>query len=197
WNSLRGDAYTLDPIDRILARGTRIECDASGLVNHRGELVPYQGPVRVDPAFRERLVRFEQIVLDVATEVYGRAPARVRHFGAYACRSTRNRSYRMSEHALGNAIDISGFDFARAKKAEPLAAGLPRELRGPFQIRVARHWTPAAGNAVAAVHARFLRELAEQLSDRSDVFRGMIGPSRSDHSDHFHFDMSPWRYVYF
>jgi hypothetical protein len=25
----------------------------------------------------------------------------------------------------------------------------------------------------------------------------MIGPSRSDHSDHFHFDMSPWRYVYF
>jgi hypothetical protein len=197
WNSLRGDAYALDPIERIVDTGARIECNSSGLVNHRGELVPYQGAARVDPAFRERLVRFEQVLLDVATEVYGRAPARVRHLGAYVCRSTRNRTYRMSEHALGNAIDIAGFDFGRAKQREPLALGLPRELRGPFQIRVARHWNPRADSPVAAVHARFLRELADRLSDRSDIFRGMIGPSRSDHADHFHFDMSPWRYVYF
>jgi len=197
WNSLRGDAYALDPIDRVIDHGARVECDARGLVDHRGQLVPYQGAVRVDPAFRERLVRFEQVVLDVAIEVYGRAPARVRHFGAYVCRSTRNRTYRISEHALGNAIDVAGFDFARAKHQQPLAAGLPRELRGPFQIRVARHWNASSSSAVAAVHARFLHELAERLGDRSDVFRGMIGPSRSDHSDHFHFDMSPWRYVYF
>jgi len=195
WNSLRGDAYALDPIERIIDTGARIECNSSGLVNHRGQVLPYQGPVRVDPAFRERLVRFEQVVLDVATEVYGRPPSRVRHFGAYVCRSTRNRSYRMSEHALGNAIDIAGFDFSPAKKHQPLALGLPRALRGPFQIRVARHWRPASDGA--AVHARFVHELAERLGDRSDVFRGMIGPSRSDHSDHFHFDMSPWRYVYF
>lgn len=197
WNSLRGDSYALDPIERIIDGGARIECNSKGMVDHRGELVPYQGAVRVDPAFRQRLVRFEQVVIDVAAEVYGRAPARVRHLGAYVCRSTRNRSYRMSEHALGNAIDIAGFDFARAKKQHVLAEGLPRELRGPFQIRVARHWNPRADDPVAAVHARFLRELADRLSDRSDVFRGMIGPSRSDHSDHFHFDMSPWRYVYF
>ena len=197
WNSLRGDAYALDPIERIIDDGARIECNSGGLVDHRGQIVPYQGAVRVDPAFRERLVRFEQLVLDVATEVYGRAPSRMRHFGAYVCRSTRNRSYRMSEHALGNAIDIAGFDFPRAKKHQPLALGLPRELRGPFQIRVARHWKAASHDPVAAVHARFLHELADRLSDRRDVFRGMIGPSRSDHSDHFHFDMSPWRYVYF
>jgi hypothetical protein len=103
----------------------------------------------------------------------------------------------MSEHALGNAIDIAGFDFARAKKQQQLSVGLPRALREPFQIRVARHWNASSHNLSAAVHARFLRELADRLSDRSDVFRGMIGPSRSDHSDHFHFDMSPWRYVYF
>jgi hypothetical protein len=197
WNSLRGDAYALDPVERIIGTGGRIECDSSDLVNHRGELVPYQSPARVAPAFRERLVRFEQLLIEVATDVYGRAPARVRHLGAEVCRSTRNRSYRVSEHALGNAIDIAGFDFARAKKQQPLALGLPRELRGPFQIRVARHWNPRADSPVAAIHARFLRELADRLSDSSDIFRGMIGPSRSDHSDHFHFDMSPWRYVYF
>jgi hypothetical protein len=197
WNSLRGDAYALDPIDRFIDTGGHIACDSTGLVNHRGQLVPYQGIVRVDPAFRERLVRFEQVVIDVATEVYGRSPARVRHLGAYVCRPTRNRSSRMSEHALGNAIDIAGFDFARAKKQQPLAVGLPSELRGPFQIRVARHWNPRGDKPVAAVHAHFLHELADRLSDRSDIFRGMIGPSRSDHSDHFHLDMSPWRYVYF
>jgi hypothetical protein len=196
WNSLRGDAYALDPVERIIDTGARIECNSRGLVQHRGKLLPYQGAVRVDPAFVERLVRFEQVVLDVATEIYGRAPARVRHFGAYVCRSTRNRAYRMSEHALGNAIDIAGFDFARAKQQPPLGVGLPRELRGPFQIRVARHWNAPANDAVGAIHARFLHELADRLSDRSDVFRGMIGPSRSDHADHFHFDMSPWRYVY-
>jgi len=197
WNSLRGDAYALDPVERIIDTGARIECSSSGLVSHRGQLVPYQSPARVAPAFRERLVRFEQLLIEVATDVYGRAPARVRHLGAYVCRSTRNRSSRMSEHALGNAIDIAGFDFTRAKKQQPLALGLPRELHGPFQIRVARHWNPRADSPVAAVHARFLHELAERLSDSSDIFRGMIGPSRSDHSDHFHFDMSPWRYVYF
>jgi hypothetical protein len=197
WNSLRGDAYDLDPIERIIDTGARITCKPENLVNHRGTLLPYQGVVQVNPAFRERLVRFERVVLDVATEVYGRAPARLRHFGAYSCRSTRQRSYRMSEHALGNAIDVIGFDFARAKKKDALAEGLPRELRGAFQVRVARHWSEDAKSPAAAVHARFLHELAERLGDRSDVFRGMIGPSRSDHSDHFHFDMSPWRYVYF
>jgi hypothetical protein len=197
WNSLRGDSYALDPVERIIDGGARIECKSNSLVSHRGELLPYHGAVQVDPAFRERLVRFEQVVLELAAEVYGRPPARLRHLGAYVCRSTRNRSYRMSEHALGNAIDIAGFDFGRAKKGQPLALGVPSELRGPFQIRVARHWRPRAETPVAALHARFLRELADRLSDRSDIFRGMIGPSRSDHSDHFHFDMSPWRYVYF
>ncbi len=197
WNSLRGDAYDLDQVERIIDDGARIACDPKSLVSHRGSVLPYRGSVQVDPAFRERLVRFEQLVLDVAQEVYGRAPTRLRHFGAYSCRSTRNRSYRMSEHALGNAIDIVGFDFAPAKPKAPLPEGVPAALRGPFQVRVASHWNAGATSPALTVHARFLRELAARLSDRPDVFRGMIGPSRSDHSDHFHFDMSPWRYVYF
>jgi hypothetical protein len=197
WNSLRGDAYDLDQVERIIDDGTRITCDPKSLVSHRGTVLPYQGSVQVDPAFRERLVRFEQLAIEVAQQVYGRAPTRLRHFGAYACRSTRNRSYRMSEHALGNAIDIVGFDFARARKQELLPDGVPAALRGPFQVRVARHWSADANSPAASLHSRFLRELAARLSDRPDVFRGMIGPSRSDHSDHFHFDMSPWRYVYF
>lgn len=197
WNSLRGDAYELDGVERFIASGATIGCNPGALVVHRGRLLPYRGSVQVDPAFAERLVRFEQLAIDVAREVYGRAPERLRHVGAYSCRPTRNRSARMSEHALGNAIDVVGFDFGPARQREPLAVGLPRALRGAFQVRVERHWSAADQSPVARTHELFLRELAARLSDRSDVFRGMIGPSRSDHSDHFHFDMSPWRYVYF
>jgi hypothetical protein len=156
----------------------------------------YQGSVQVNPAFRERLARFEQVVLEVAKQVYGRAPRRVLHFGTYSCRSSRRRSSRVSEHALGNAIDVAGFDFGPATKREPLSAGLPRSLSGSFQVRVKRHWNDRH-TAASAIHARFLYELSSRLSERDDVFRVMIGPSHPDHADHFHFDMSPWRYVRF
>jgi hypothetical protein len=197
WNSLRGDAYALDDVERSVDPQSHLGCHPEALVLHRGLLVPYHGAVQVDPAFVDRLVRFERLVVEVAKDIYGRAPAKLRHVGAYSCRPTRQRSQRLSEHALGNAIDVIGFDFARAARAEPLVAGLPSALSKPFQVRIARHWAPRDTSLAAAAHARFLHTLAARLGDRSDVFRGMIGPSRRDHADHFHFDMSPWRYVWF
>jgi hypothetical protein len=164
------------------------------MVNYAGTTVRYAGPVSVSEPFRSRLERFEQVVADVGQEIYGRPPRRIRHFGAFSCRSSRNRSYRVSEHALGNAIDVVGFDFGAATKLQPLNPDLPRQLRGPFQVLVARHWQPAE-SPTARTHARFLRVLTDRLLERGDVFRSMIGPSHRDHSDHFHFDVSPWRYV--
>jgi hypothetical protein len=196
WNSLKGDAYELDAVDRFLDDGKRLACEPKSLVRYTGTRLKYQSAVQVNPAFRERLARFEEVVFEVAKEVYGRAPRRVLHLGAYSCRSSRNRSYRVSEHALGNAIDVAGFDFAAANKREPLSAGLPRSLSGAFQVRIAKHWNDQR-TAASATHARFLYELSARLSEREDVFRGMIGPSRPDHADHFHLDMSPWRYVRF
>jgi len=197
WNSLRGDAYALDDVERSIDPTTQLGCRPEALVLHRGRLVPYHGAVQVAPAFVDRLMRFEQLVVEVAEEVYGRAPAKLRHVGAYSCRPTRQRSQRLSEHALGNAIDVIGFDFGSARRTQPLALGLPSALSRPFQVRVARHWAPRDASSAAAAHARFLHTLATRLGDRSDVFRGMIGPSRRDHADHFHLDMSPWRYVWF
>lgn len=197
WNALKGDAYELDHVDRFLEEGRRLACEPKALVRYSGTRLKYQSAVQVNPAFRERLSRFEEVVAEVAKEVYGRAPRRVLHLGTYSCRSTRKRSYRVSEHALGNAIDVAGFDFGPASKKEPLVAGLPRTLGGAFQVKVKSHWSDRRGTPASAAHARFLSELAARLSDRDDVFRGMIGPSRPDHSDHFHFDMSPWRYVWF
>ncbi len=195
WNAFRGDAYELDAIQRHLEDAAgKVVCRPETLVRYAGSSIRYQGAVEINPAFRQRLERFEQLLSETALEVYGRPPRRIRHLGAYSCRSSRNRSYRLSEHALGNAIDIVGFDFAPATKQRPLAAGLPRQLRGAFEVRVARHWNASAGNT-ALVHARFLRLLLDRLQERGNVFRGVVGPGHPGHADHFHFDMSPWRYV--
>jgi hypothetical protein len=195
WNALRGDPYELDVVERFIeTTGPRLECSDEGMVQYAGTAVRYHVPVKVSPPFQERLARFEELLGEVATEFYGRAPRRISHLGAFSCRLSRNRSQRLSEHALGNAIDIVGFDFGPASKEEPLAPELPRQLRGPFQVRVSRHWS-ATGTGIAAVHGRFLRQFTERLVDRSDIFRIAIGPSHRGHHDHFHFDVSPWRYV--
>lgn len=195
WNAVRGDPYELDSRERFIEDAKpRLVCDATELVKYPGKGIRYYGPVQVNEHFLPRLERFEAIVIQTAEEVYGRAPQRIRHYGAYACRSSRNRSHRLSEHALGNAIDIVGFDFGPATKAQPVDQSLPKQLKNPFQVRVARHWDSSRGS-VNQTHARFLRTLIERLLDRQDVFRGVVGPGHRGHSDHFHFDMSPWRFV--
>jgi hypothetical protein len=86
---------------------------------------------------------------------------------------------RLSEHALGNAIDISGFRFEALD-------GAPA-----FEVRVDLHWR-ASGDE--ARHSRFLHALTETLLERG-VFRTLLGPAHPDHADHFHFDMAPHPYV--
>jgi hypothetical protein len=193
WNSLRGDTYALDPIDRWIHDGERVTCDRGELVSYRGAVLRYSGAVLVNPAFRERLERFEQVVVEVSREIYGREPVRIRHYGAFSCRPTRNRSRLTSEHALGNALDLVGFDFARATKGKPLPSDVAPELRNSFQVRVGKHW--AATKGARAVHARFLSTLTERLRERDDIFRSMFGPGHGGHDDHLHLDVSPWRYV--
>jgi hypothetical protein len=196
WNELRGDAYPLDTVERWVEAGRRVTCDPKQLVSYRGTQLRYAGELLVDPAFRERLARFEAVVAETAREIYGREPRLIRHYGTYSCRSSRNRSRRISEHALGNALDLVGFDFGPATKSQPSRAELPKQLRWAFQVRVARHWRPLARDGSAgALHARFLASLTQRLQERDDIFRCMFGPGHGGHDDHLHLDVAPWRYV--
>jgi hypothetical protein len=196
WNSLRGDAYALDGVTRWLEAGQRVTCDPTRLIRYKGTTLRYSGALLIDPAFEERLRRFELVAAEAAREVYGREPRLIRHYGAFSCRTTRNRKHRVSEHALGNALDLVGFDFGPATKTQPLAEGVPKQLRSAFQVRVARHWRaiPTSGSA-GVLHARFLATLTERLSERDDIFRSMFGPGHGGHDDHLHLDAAPWRYV--
>jgi hypothetical protein len=114
--------------------------------------------------------------------------------GGYYCREVRHRADRLSEHALGNAIDIVGFDFGPmlAEAGENPARELPESLKAGFSVRIERHWQATAG--VAARHAAFLDALASALDER-DVFRTLLGPGHATHGTHFHFDMAPYAYT--
>jgi len=179
--------YPLDPLPRdVPAEG--IDCAAieAGLVTYEGSAIRLRPPARVHPAFVHHLARFERMVDTLARETYGRPPSAIRN-GTFRCRPMKRNERRISEHALGNAIDVVAFEFARDPSAAP-------ERRRAFSVRIDRHWSATGDDAV---HACFLRTLAKRLAGRSDVFRGMIGPSDPDHHDHLHLDMGPWRFERF
>ncbi|AKF10610.1 hypothetical protein DB32_007759 [Sandaracinus amylolyticus] len=187
----RGPSYALDDIARR-GQDTSI-CQPEIMVPYRGTALRYSGTVRVHPAFLERLPELERVAIEVATEIYGRAPHRLIHAGAYNCRSVRGNRGRLSEHALGNALDVRGFEFRALPRRTRAPEGLPRALRRGFTVSLERHWE--AESETGAVHQRFLRTLIERLA-REDVFRVIYGPAHPGHRNHFHFDMSPFRWIH-
>jgi hypothetical protein len=146
----------------------------------------------VHPAFQERLKMFEKIVLEVATQFYGRGPERIVQLGSYNCRPIRLYPNLLSEHALGNAVDVAGFVFGRARSRE-IPVHLSSRLRRGFRVTVLEHWNAKRG--VGAVHSEFLHALAHRLIEQTHIFRVLLGPAYPGHRNHFHFDCAPYRLV--
>jgi hypothetical protein len=189
-----GDTYALDEVSRSVDARGPLKCPDLGLVPYEGEILAYHRPLKVYEGFRGRLTKFEAVVREVAIEIYGRAPRRIVHIGAYNCRRIRAYPNLLSEHALGNGIDIAGFDFASLPRGQKLPEGVPRALSRPFKVRMEDHWE-GGRREVAKLHERFLRTLARRLVERQDIFRVLLGPAWPGHRDHFHFDMAPYRVV--
>ncbi len=192
FNRLRGDAYPLDDLARHLETPDEtVPCLAEDQERYRGthlELIP----ITVHPAFIERLAELERIIVEESESTYGRAPSTVWHQGGYACRKSRFRSTRISEHAFGNAIDITGFSFPpMPKETTTESSAAPRSA---FRLRIGTHWT-SSGGETADLHQEFLQGLAERIV-AEEVIRVALGPSHRGHADHLHFDMSPWRYTH-
>jgi hypothetical protein len=189
-----GPAYPLDALSRaVVGSESRPVCWSKELLDYGGTTIRYRGSALINPAFRDHLRRFEEIVGEVAQTTYGRRPVRLRHRGAFACRSRRGQPTLLSEHALGNAIDVTGFEFGHAGvDAETTPAGTPI---APFLVSVASHWQSRAAGGADERHCLFLHLLVARLLARGDVFRGIITPADAAHTDHFHFDMAPRSYV--
>ncbi len=185
--------YPLDGIPREVSPTGDLGCPRIEVASYRGDVVRYKPEVWVNASFRARLGAFERVVRDVAVEVYGRAPDRIVQLGGYGCRRMREHDGWLSEHALGNAIDVAGFDFGHLPKGATLPSGLDRAFANAFEVRVLGHWGKHKGHA--AVHARFLRTLVQRLMSRDDVFRVLLGPGYPGHTNHFHLDVSTFRLV--
>lgn len=185
--------FPLDDLPRTVEAEGQIHCPKVDLVTYRGDVLKYKTPVRVYSGFRERLRLFEQVARDVAVEVYGRAPSRILHLGTLNCRRIRTWPTYLSEHGLGNAIDIAGFEFPPLPRKLAKASELLPPLKRRFTVRLDPDWTGTTG--AQAVHAHFLHLLAERVIARQDIFRVMLGPAYPGHKNHFHFDCAPWRIV--
>lgn len=173
-------AYAFDALPRDV-RG-KVSCPDVELSDHAGRSVQFVPAARAAAPFREHLVELERVVAEVSTQFYGRAPSALSIAASYDCRPVTGNRRRLSEHALGNAIDITAFRFDADGK------------QPGFEVRVDKHWK-ADGDATVERHARFLQALTQALIAR-DVFRTLLGPAHPDHHDHFHFDMAPHHYVH-
>jgi hypothetical protein len=107
-----------------------------------------------------------------AMRQFGEPVVRLEHWGSYACRNVYGRPQApRSQHASANALDLAGV-----------------VLRSGRRVRVARDWTPAAGDSDAS---RFLHESRDRACE---FFDAVLSPDyNAEHADHLHLDRGPYR----
>ncbi len=185
--------YLLDSVSRETPVRGPARCPELDRKDYGGTQIRYHAPISAHPAFIERLKGFEALTRAVAIEVYGRAPSGLHHLGGFNCRRISGYPNLVSEHGLGNAIDVDSFRFGPLPKGAVLPSGLPTALRGAFEVSIANHFS--AKGALGAVHRRFLHRLALRLGADQNLFRVVLGPGYVGHDDHFHLDVAPYRLV--
>ncbi|GLS19509.1 hypothetical protein GCM10007874_25260 [Labrys miyagiensis] len=123
----------------------------------------------VDSAMVGGLVRWEAGMQAAARKELGESVVAIRVAASYDCRGMNNiKGAKLSEHAHGNAIDISGYITASGK-----------------EITVKKDFYGKGADAA------FLKDVHGVTCD---VFQVVLGPgSDGYHEDHFHMDMGHWK----
>ncbi|MFD2264785.1 extensin family protein [Lacibacterium aquatile] len=129
-------------------------------------------PVVVTCDLAYTIARFEfEIIQPLAEEIFGQEVARIDHVGSYNCRGIagKNSGARLSQHANGRAIDITGF-----------------VLKDGTRIRILQDWRGQGRKS------DFLQRITK---DACKLFSVVLGPNANkDHQDHLHLDVGPQRY---
>lgn len=104
------------------------------------------------------------VVQPMARLHLGRAVRKIEHLGSYNCRNIRG-GQTPSEHASGNAIDISAFVLSDGRR-----------------VSLINHWNERDGRSA------FLRAVRD---GSCDYFSTVLSPDyNKDHADHFHLDQA-------
>ncbi len=196
-NPTPDSAYPLDAIERVGTLRGPSSCHPKQLVFYRGTRLKLEPPSLVFEPFVARLKRFEATVAEIGIQVYGRAPSQMLHVGTYVCRTVEPQQWHLSEHAFGNAIDVTAFRFPpqASVAADAASRALPRRLKGAFTLSVLADYYPARpATETSDRHQRFFALLNRALRERA-LFRTAIGPADARHRSHLHLDMAPWPYL--
>ena len=126
-------------------------------------------PAAMSCFLAEKLDAFERGAMQrIAVDDLGHRVIRIEHLGAYSCRADTSRHDRLSEHAYGLAIDISGF-----------------RLSDGETVSVERDWAQPGPKRI------FLHHVAHAACGYFSVV--LTPDSNADHFNHFHFDLGPYR----
>lgn len=131
-------------------------------------LTPYSATLSMTCVQTAVLYSWERhIARPAAVEILGSPIARIETYGSFSCRNIAGTN-RKSEHARGNAIDISGF-----------------RLEDGRLINVETHWENGGPEG----------EFLERVHDGGcKLFSVTLGPDyNAAHKDHLHFDMGKRR----
>jgi len=109
----------------------------------------------------------DSVVQPAAMARFGVAVTELDVFGAYSCRTVDNQpGQKLSEHAFGNAVDVSGFGLADGRR-----------------IVVVRDWKRSDSQESAFLH--------EAHAGACGVFTTVLGPGADVfHYNHFHLDLA-------
>jgi hypothetical protein len=156
-----GVAYT-----HVQREGSQSECHLDNGLTLDESLTPYSATVSMSCPLAATLYVWERhVVIPSAQKHFGVTVDRIETFGAYSCRRVNAaKTGAWSEHATGDAIDISGFRLADGRT-----------------ILVKDHF------GKNTVEGRFLKEVRDRACD---LFAVTLSPDYNTlHADHLHLDM--------
>jgi len=132
--------------------------------------ITYSGPLMIDCSLALALPSIEKVIQEEAQRHLGEPITRITTLGSYSCRSVRGWRERISQHALGNALDMAAFSTKNGSKASVMR---------DYEMGVEAPATP---------RGRFLRAIYRRLWSEGGVTR-VLGPEwDAAHRDHFHLD---------
>jgi hypothetical protein len=166
-----GIQYTrLDKAQLIKAKldkdSSRPECKLDNALTLDRSLTPYSATLSMSCPLAATLYVWERhVVRPAAIKYFGQSVTRIETFGAYSCRRVNGeKTGKWSEHAHGNAVDISGFR---------LASGRVIMVEDDFGKNTRE--------------GRFLKEVRDKACG---LFSTTLSPDyNKQHHNHLHFDM--------
>jgi hypothetical protein len=102
---------------------------------------------------------------------FDEAVSRIRNASSYVCRRRNGRpDGKLSEHALGNALDVAAFIW-----------------QDESTVTVEDGWPSVLGELLPGAEAKFLKAVH---AGACETFSTVLGPdANAAHADHFHFDL--------